>query len=542
MKNINNKEALRLASKYSVISVMMYSMIRVLSLMIPLIMKSLIDRVNKGGLGHHAYLLLAVLTIIPGLVTLIDVGYFRWINGKVWLIALDINHQVFINLLRKPYTYFMKNKSGELLNLYKSDITKMFSYMMIERPKLISQGLIVIIINVFLFKLSPWIVLVQLILIPLILFPSKYMVRKTMSLSKSIFSNNGLRMNIVSEAFEKIKMTKINKFENYYSELLKTAHKNLLKSWQSVLTYDVLANGWASTFIGPLNLGLSFFIGLTLVNQQKLSLGSLVLILSYVPMVTSFFNEVANKSLNYAQKNEEFSQITQLLKEDLQEERPNTIRKIESITMENVSFKHDQQQIFCNVSVDLKVGQFIGLVGENGSGKTSFLDLMFGLYSDYEGKIFANGICLNTIDQSVYLDRISYMVQDVELPSTTIRKCFLLFNQTLNESQMIELLTKLKMWDVIVNREGLDTEINGKATNFSGGEKRKLYLAMVLSKDSDILVLDEITANMDADTIDVIYDVLSEMKDKREKLIIAINHDMSFSDLYDHIIDMNQYK
>ena len=497
--------------------------------------------VYKGGLGHNAYLLLVFLTIIPGLVTLIDVGYFRWINGKVWKIALDINHQVFCNLLRKPYTYFMKNKSGELLNLYKSDITKMFSFMMIERPKLISQGLIVIIINIFLFKISPWIVLVQLIMIPLILFPSKYMVRKTMALSKSIFSNNGLRMNIVTEAFEKIKMTKINKFENYYSELLKTAHKNLLKSWQLVLTYDVLANGWASTFIGPLNLGLSFFIGLTLVNQQKLSLGSLVLILSYVPMVTSFFNEVANKSLNYAQKNEEFSQITQLLKEEPLEERPNSIRKIESITMENVSFKHDQQEVFKDVSVDLKVGQFIGLVGENGSGKTSFLDLMFGLYSEYEGNMYANGLHLNSIDQSAYLDRISYMVQDVELPSTTIRNCFLLFNPALNETQMIEILTNLKIWDVIANREGLDTEINGKATNFSGGEKRKLCLAMMLSKDSDVLVLDEITANMDVETIEVICDVLKEKKDTKEKLIIAINHDKSFSNLYDHIIDMNQY-
>ena len=268
MNNTKKDRSLKVATAYAAISVLMYTVITVLSLMIPLIMKELIDLVLYKGVNRHSYGLLILLSVIPGIVTLIDVGYFRWINGKVWLISLDINHQVFTNILRKPYTYFMKAKTGELINMYKSDITKMFSFIMIERPKLIAQSIVVIAINILLFQMSPLLVLVQLMMLPLTLFPSKFMIQKIKDLSKRIFSNNGMRMTIVSEAVDKIKITKINKFEKYYSEQLLNAHKNLLKSWQSVLTYDVLANGWASTFVGPLNLGISFFIALTLVNKE----------------------------------------------------------------------------------------------------------------------------------------------------------------------------------------------------------------------------------------------------------------------------------
>lgn len=542
LKKMNLIKLPKEVKKYFAISTFVYTTLRLVAMTSPLLMKVMID----DALPTKDYNAITVYVIlfcsIPIASVLVDVLYFRWINGVIWHKSLAINHRVFTNMIDQPLEYFSKKDAGELINLYKSDITLLYSYYMIERPKMVSQGICAVIILISLYALSPMLALVQIASIPLIIMPTRKIFKKVSSLSSEIFKSNGQRIGLVSECIRNIKSIKINLFGDFYGSNLAKHHDELVAIWKKVLMFDVLATAWGNSFVGPLNLIFSFVVTIYAVISGNMTIGSLLLVVSYAPIFCNFLVSYASTNIRLANKNEEFTNVLNLSyhKSDVVNLVKQEIQAIESISFDEVDFSYHDYDILKGVSFKVQKGDVLHIKGANGSGKSTLLDLLTGLKHPKAGMIKINDIPINQVDMRSYYGRTTYMIQDIELPALSLRAYFKLHNPNVSDDEILVALNRVNIDVCSLNsKEGLDTTIKTTVSNFSGGEKRKLILAAMLIKDADLILLDEFTANADITSVNAMKILLEEIVSQKNKIIVLISHDTDFSEISECQIELS---
>lgn len=326
----------------------------------PLLMKVIVDDAIPSQDFNSVILWIILFCSIPIATTLVDVLYFRWINGVIWNNSLKVNHRVFTNMIDQPLSYFSEKDTGELINLYKSDVTQLYSYYLIERPKLVSQGIVALLVLFSLYALSPTIALIQLILIPLIIFPTRGIFNKISIISSELFKNNGQRIGLVTECLRNIKSVKVNLFSSFYTARLLNYHKDLVEIWKKIFTFDILATAWGNSFIGPFNLAVSFIFAVSAVVNGNMTLGSLILVISYTPVFCNFLVTYASTNIQLANKNEEFTKVLQLsaAESPLSQGAKTEIKAIDSIAFEEVGFSYNENDLLKGMNFNLKKEMF----------------------------------------------------------------------------------------------------------------------------------------------------------------------------------------
>ena len=209
------------------------------------------------------------------------------------------------------------------------------------------------------------------------------------------------------------------------------------------------------------------------------------------------------------------------------------------ITFENVSFTYPDQErpIFRNVSFEVKPGEKIGIVGLNGSGKTTLVKLLCRLYDPTEGRILLNGTDITSIPYEEYSKMISVVFQDFFLFAYSVREN-ILFDAELDEKMLEKSIRQSGLEEKISSLpNGIETSVYKKLDSsgieLSGGERQKLAILRAVYKDAPILILDEPTANLDAETEAEIYSDF--FKISSDKTTIFISHRLAASSVADHI-------
>jgi len=209
------------------------------------------------------------------------------------------------------------------------------------------------------------------------------------------------------------------------------------------------------------------------------------------------------------------------------------------IRFENVSFAYPNTNtpILCNLNFDLKDGEKIGIVGLNGTGKTTLVKLLLRLYTPTNGKITLNGIDINTIPLAQYLKHVGVVLQDFTIFAYSIKEN-IIFDGDVNEDKIWESIEKSGLSDKIMNlKDGIHTilykELDENGIELSGGEGQKLALARALYKDARLLILDEPTSTLDPIAE---YKMFSNFRDFSEgKTTIFISHRLSSTKFCDRI-------
>ena len=170
------------------------------------------------------------------------------------------------------------------------------------------------------------------------------------------------------------------------------------------------------------------------------------------------------------------------------------IDKIHSLKLENLSFKYDTGgYVLKNVNFEFKEGNSYAIVGKNGSGKTTLAKLLMGLYDNYEGNIYVNGIELRSIQKEHYSKRIASLFQDFIKYDATFRENIAYGNLDLmdKDAELRDLSNEFRIGHIIDHsKQNLDTQLGywfdeGKQISF--GEWQKLAIARTFSKDADVI-------------------------------------------------------
>ena len=269
---------------------------------------------------------------------------------------------------------------------------------------------------------------------------------------------------------------------------------------------------------------LLYIIGGVAIIEGKLTVG-------YFTIITSLFNSMVSSAKYFLELGQNYqnslNRIMELLDIPQQKEGDIILRDIEKIEFKDITFSHGERKIFNKFSYEFHNGNIYCILGENGIGKSTFIDLLLGLYLDeYIGGIYINDCELHQLNlEELRRKKIGVCEQQPILLSDTIEMNIKL-NVGTNEKCIDELQEKIGLKQYICKLEdGYNTKINNLSNNLSGGEKQKISLARLFKQDPDVMILDEPTSAMDKESTCNFYNQLDKVKN--DKIIILITHDIS---------------
>jgi len=205
---------------------------------------------------------------------------------------------------------------------------------------------------------------------------------------------------------------------------------------------------------------------------------------------------------------------------------------VQELALDNLSFSYGNHEVFSGVSKTFQSGKIYAICGENGSGKSSLLNCIVGLYPDLiKGDILFDGVSISKINMSyMRRNRIAFIEQMPEFLNMSIDE-FLDLGIEVTEAtrENKRILSEAFGLSKFNTRD----EITESGSNFSGGEKQKIAIARALSKDCAVAILDEPTSALDAASVDVLINALKRQKPGRITLIVS--HDPRILDLCDEI-------
>ena len=200
------------------------------------------------------------------------------------------------------------------------------------------------------------------------------------------------------------------------------------------------------------------------------------------------------------------------------------------INIENISLSYGKDSVLENISLNLKAKSFIGIIGKNGTGKSTLLKSIVGLLKPINGNIFINYADIYKMKKNVLAKKISFMPQSMQFDFSFKVKDFVMFGRY-PYINMFKPASKedFKVVEDIMNFTEITEFAERNINELSGGEKQKVLLAQTLVQQTDIIALDEPTSHLDIGSQATIFKLLKMLNEKYNKTIIATVHDLNLA-------------
>ena len=236
------------------------------------------------------------------------------------------------------------------------------------------------------------------------------------------------------------------------------------------------------------------------------------------------FASMEQHYMNYVSAVDSYERLSRILYADVIPDKVNGIvPKDNDIAFDNIGFSYEKDEFKMEkLSFSIAEKTMTALVGESGSGKTTITNLLLRFYDVHKGKITLGGIDIRDIPYDELLDRISIVMQNVQLFDNTIEENIRVGKKGATKEEIIEAAKKARIHDFIMSLpKGYETDIGENGGILSGGQRQRISIARAFLKDAPILILDEMTSNVDPVNESLIQDAITELAKNRTVLVVA---------------------
>lgn len=395
-----------------------------------------------------------------------------------------------------------------------------------------------LIVNVFIFSLLVGFLFVKYFVatcitlacsIVLLIIETLYLRHKTKILAKKISKSQEELNQATNIPLLNLKSIKIIKGEDYFFEKYCRKFDKQKEISKKLSFYNSVPPYITEPFIIIILLIL-----LTIISFQYQSEAS-VLVASYAVVVSVAFRlapTISRIQVNITGLYNSFPQVKELVEYYKEFELETFLPKVKefdnfnsSIVLQDVSFAYKDKNVLNNINLKINKGEFIGIAGSSGIGKTTLVDLIAGLLEKKSGNIYIDDRLLN--DDTLPKLKIGYIPQEYNTISASIRENVAFGVKDIDDEKVVEVLKLAQLYDYIEENfiDGIYAKPFVDSIGFSQGQKQRLAIARALYLDPDIIILDEATSSLDLKTENEICEILHKLKG--EKTIIAIAHRIS---------------
>ena len=236
------------------------------------------------------------------------------------------------------------------------------------------------------------------------------------------------------------------------------------------------------------------------------------------------FASMEQHYMYYVSAVDSYERLSRILYADVISDKVNGIvPKDNDIAFENIDFSYEKDEFKMEkLSFSIAEKRVTALVGESGSGKTTITNLLLRFYDVHKGKITLGGTDIRDIPYDELLDRISIVMQNVQLFDNTIEENIRVGKKGATKKEIIEAAKKARIHDFIMSLpKGYETDIGENGGILSGGQRQRISIARAFLKDAPILILDEMTSNVDPVNESLIQDAITELAKNRTVLVVA---------------------
>jgi ABC-type multidrug transport system fused ATPase/permease subunit len=455
--------------------------------------------------------------------------YYYWEESRfVFGFQAELSQRLFTTYLRQPYPFHLQRNSAILLRNTINEVSN-FNVVLSQGTTLITEGLVLTGMSVLLISLEPFGALVVLVMLGGTSFLFHLATRKHLfRWGKARQRHEGMRIKHLQEGLGSIKDVKLlGREEDFLAQyhlhnILSTdaaRHHNTLKQlprlWLEMLivagiaalVFSLLANGRTIVSIVPV-LGLFGAAAFRLMPSAN-RLSSAVQSLKYgMPVVHVLYDELALDAPAPRDANRQPAAAFQ-----------------DAITITDVKFTYAgaARPALNGITLVVKRGECVGLIGPSGSGKSTLVDVLLGLLPNDSGVIAIDGKPIDTILRA-WQDQIGYVPQSIYLTDDTLRRnvAFGVPDERIDDGAVRRAISAARLDEFVAAQpDGLNSVVGERGVRISGGQRQRVGIARALYHDPAVLVLDEATSALDAVTETEVMQAVMEMHGSKTILIVA---------------------
>jgi ATP-binding cassette subfamily B protein len=507
----------------------------VIVLLFPYILKDIIDGIEKGFAEQellHFVLILGVLGVFRALFSTL-LPYSRGRLNEIFLV--EERTSLFSKILSKGHSFTNRFPAGDVLQRLDHDLSELswFACSGIFRP--VVALITVLVALVFMVDINLWLTVLAILPSTLAIFSwlkiSPYEYKYYHSWRDKMAKVN----NHLQSSFSGIKLVKSYTMEKKNHKQFKNILVNRIEAAFKVIKIETLIH---TLFTAIEEIGIVFILlfGGIFIMRGNITIGEFIAFNAYIiilldPMITIGHFFVSKKRAEV--QNERLEEVKDY-SVDIEDKGKVKNIVVEDIKMNNVSFKYskDAPLILRGINLKIPITKKIGLAGTVGSGKTTLINLLMRTVDPTEGEVKIGTFNIKEIPLENLRVLYGYVPQESSLFSDTIGNN-ILFGKKCSADELSRAIKLAQLSDFIKRQpKGLDELIGEKGLKLSGGEKQRIAIARAILKKPKILILDDATSNLDAETEKELVNQLSATPDTT---LIIISHRLSILSVCDYI-------
>ena len=490
----------------------------------------LVEPTINGALGGngmiYVYMIAGaflIIAVVKGLASYVQNVFMQHILLSV---ERHLKKDMYRALMRADISYLEGQGTAKHLARFSSDLGNLTNLIKSFFLGIIKESLSAITLFMVMFYNSYQMTIFAFFVLPLTLLPIIKISRKLESMSLESLERIGDMTGTLDDTLKGARQIKSynllsyatkmvsNTFDKVFAVSLKAERTSalanpVLELSTGLIVACVLVWGGYLVQTGQLDAGrfMAFFVALTTAYQPIKSLANLNLILSagiasakrvfsIMDMVPSIRNSKGSQPLKF---------------------------KVGNIKFNNIDFDYEtRKNILKNISIDVKSGQSISLVGPSGGGKSTLLNLMPRFFDPVKGTIEIDGQDIKTVTLESLRDVVSLVSQETILFNTTIRDNVMIGREDASEEEIIQALKDASAWKFVQSmQDGIDSKVGERGLQLSGGQRQRISIARAFLKNAPILLLDEATSALDTESEHQIQEALGKLSQGRTTISIA---------------------
>lgn len=455
-------------------------------------------------------------------------------------IEFDIKSQVFEAMQRLSMSFFNSQHTGTLMNRVNNDASEICSCILSYIPEFLINAFTIVGIAAVMISMNPLLALIVFVPVPFTVYMVKAQFPKFRKVKNASWQKRSLLNSVINDALQGVRVVKafgkeekeIDRFDEVSNQLYDASVR---EGVQGAKTFPVM--GCISQLGGLFVWAIG---GAQVMSGTNMTFGMLMTFVGYMNMILGPIDYMVNsidwitESLNCAHR------IFEIIDRKTDVEPPkNPVRMPDikgDISIKNVTFSYEPNKpVLHNISLDIKPGEMIGLVGHSGAGKSTITNIITRLYDVEEGAIEIDGVNVREIAPDDLHKRIGMVLQETHLFAGTIAENIAYARPDASYEEIIGAAKLANAHDFIMKLpDGYETELFRRGTNLSGGEKQRINIARAILLNPRILILDEATASVDTETELQIQQAINTLV--KGRTTIAIAHRLSTLKNADRIV------
>ena len=457
----------------------------------------------------------------------------------------DLKDEMFSKMLKSKIESLEEIKNGKIMSFFVSDtqkVSKISSRMISSLSRIVLNFIIV---GYLMFKSSniklTVIALIPILITVIIIILLKNKISESYKNAQKSFTELS---EYVQESTDSIRTTKAFVGEAFKIKEFKIKNSEVKENNLKVVKFQNLLDIFINVGFG-IAYAITLLYGSNLVINGTITIGDLVAFNGYLGILSMPVNWLPWVLIKYKKSKVSLKRLEELV--NLPEEQIEIIDNKKygelkgNIEIKNLTYNYPGyiERVLENISINIKPGESLGIIGVIGSGKTTLMNLLLKLYDVEKGKIFIDGVDINDIPTKKIRDNICYITQDNFLFSATLKENINLFKDNYKDSEIEDSTKKAMIYEEISEmEEGIHTVIGEKGIDLSGGQKQRVVISRAFLNKSNIVIFDDTFSALDNRTEQHVLNNIKELT--KDKTCIIISNRISDIKDCDKIVVLQQ--